>query len=346
MNSNIRTKFISREDILKSKCFNVCNILNVIENVLIDYKNKNVLLPDKISQVFDEESQNRINCMPATLLKQKISGVKWVSVFPNNPSVYNIPNITGVIILSELEKGFPIAVMDGTFCTAVRTAVMGAIGAKYLAKKDAEKISFIGSGEQAKMHFIAIKHVLPSLKICRVASKTEESVEHFINELSTLYPEMKFESYGTDTHNVPKGSDIIVTATSTQAPLLKADSISDGALYIHVGGWEDEYKVPLKANKIVCDNWETVKHRTQTISRMFKEKQLNDSNIYANIADIIVGEKKGREADEEFIYYNTVGLSFIDVAVAYYFYNKVIEADLGTDMILQEDLNLYDYLVK
>ena len=341
MNSQIIVKFISREDILKAKCFNVAEVLKVIEKTLLDYKKGKILLPDKISQVFNVETQN---CMPATLLEKNICGVKWVSVFPNNPKMYNIPNISGAIILSELEKGYPIAIMDGTFCTTIRTAIMGAIGAKYLAKKNPQSISFIGSGEQAKMHFIALKQIFPSIILCKVASKTIESAEGFIEQLSILYPDVKFISYGTDVEKVPYDSDIIVTATSTQAPLLKAKFISKGAFYIHVGGWEDEYEVPLKADKIVCDEWDAVKHRTQTISRMYKENLLNDENIYANIYDIIAGEKKGRETEEEFIYYNTVGLSFVDIAVSYYFYNKVKQAGFGQDIQLQGNSNLYNYL--
>ena len=64
--------------------------------------------------------------------------------------------------------------------------------------------------------------------------------------------------------------------------------------YIHVGGWEDEYGVALKADKIVCDDWNASKHRTQTICRMYKEGLLKDKDIYADLAEIIAGQKKGR----------------------------------------------------
>ena len=68
-----------------------------------------------------------------------------------------------------------------------------------------------------------------------------------------------------------EGADILVTATSAQAPLLKADWVRSGAFYSHVGGWEDEYKVAQQCDKIVCDDWETVTHRTQTLSRMYAD---------------------------------------------------------------------------
>ena len=324
---NYYTSFISLKDIKKSKCLEIDNIVNVIETSFIDFKNGDILLPDKISQVFDEKTQNRINCMPSTLIKERICGVKWVSVFPENPSKYNCPNVSGVIILSELERGHPIAIMDGSLITAFRTACVGAIAAKYLSRTDSKIYCSIGSGEQAKMHFRTIQHFRPSIKKCFVAAKDQKDEQNFINDLSKDYPHIDFVSCNSDYRKASKDADIIVTAVSCQAPLLKADSIKKGAFYCHVGGWEDEYEVPLKANKIICDNWDAVKHRTQTISRLYKSGELNDSDIYADLADIIDGTKLGRENDFEFIYFNSVGLAFIDVAIANFVYKKISSSD-------------------
>ena len=171
MDNNIVIKMISMEDIISSGCYDIKKIISIIEKVLLDYKEGYVELPNKISQIFDEKTQDRINCMPATLMKENVCGVKWVSVFPQNPHNYNVSNVSGTIILSELERGFPIAIMDGTFITAVRTACMGAIGAKYLARKDSTIYGTIGAGEQAKMHFIAIKSLFPNIKKCFVFEK-------------------------------------------------------------------------------------------------------------------------------------------------------------------------------
>lgn len=329
--NSINVKMISMEDILNADCFNVGATIEIMEKALLSYKKGRVLLPTKISQVFDEETQDRINCMPSTLLDEGVCGVKWVSVFPGNPHLRNAPNISGMIILSELEKGFPFAVMDGTFITAFRTACMGAIGAKHLARSDSKVIGLIGSGEQAKMHLITMKHVRPGIELCRVASRNSESEECFIKEMQERFPDMTFEACHSDYEKASTGADIIVTAVSCQAPLLKAKTIKKGAYYCHVAGWEDEFEVPLMADKIVCDQWECVKHRTQTISRLYQQGKIKDEDIYADIADIIDGTKPGRETDQEFIYFNSVGLAFIDIAVAKSYYQKVTEKHLGQE---------------
>ncbi len=91
------------------------------------------------------------------------------------------------------------------------------------------------------------------------------------------------------------------------------------------------------ADKIVCDEWECVKHRTQTLSRLYKLGELKDSDIHANIGDIIAGTKSARENEEEFIYYNTVGLAFIDVALSKYFYDEVVKNNKGMLLNLSND---------
>ena len=77
--------------------------------------------------------------------------MKWVSVFPPNPEKYGAQNLSAVIILSEIEKGFPLAFMEGTLCSNLRVGAMGGVAAKYLARPDSKRIGFIGAGEQAKM---------------------------------------------------------------------------------------------------------------------------------------------------------------------------------------------------
>ncbi len=342
MKFNITPKLISVEDIIDSGCFNIEEIMETIEKAFVDFKNGNIDLPDKISQIFNEETQDRINCMPTTLRNENICGMKWVSVFPNNPNKYNIPNVSGVIVLSSTLNGFPVAIMDGTFITAVRTACIGAIGAKYLAKKDSKVYSTIGSGEQAKMHFIAIKKQFPTISVCKVASRDLQSEMSFINELKDKFKDVEFIAYNGDFETVAIDSDIIVTAVSCQKPLLKAKGIKKGAFYCHVGGWEDEYEVPLMANKIVCDMWESVKHRTQTISRLYKQGKIKDEDIYADIVDIIDGTVPGRENDEEFIYFNSVGLAFLDISIANQFYKKVCNSKKGEDWCIQnKDISSY-----
>ena len=337
-NHEIKCRFFSQEDLLSSGCLDIRMAMNAAEQALLDFETGEVLFPEKTVQIFNDDTQERINCLPATFKNKRICGVKWVSVFPPNPVKHGIQNLSAVIILSEIDHGFPIAFMEGTLCSNVRVGTMGAVAAKYFANPDAKSIGFIGAGEQAKMHLIAMKTAIPSLEICRVASKDVAEEAEFIREMSSVIPDITYESTGTNLESAIQDSDIIVTATSAQAPLLKASWIKPGAFYSHVGGWEDEFEVAQRSSKIVCDDWDTVKHRTQTLSRMYHQGKLTDDDIHANLTDVIAGRKPGRESPDEIVYFNAVGLAYVDVAIAMAMFERASEAGMGQDLQVQHDM--------
>lgn len=324
------TLLISAEDQKRIFSTGYTDAIQVVEEGLAKRVRGEVLLPDKISVVFNEDTQNRINCMPGALLGDKLYGVKWVAVFPENPKL-GYRNVTGTMILSDLVYGHTLSIMDAGYLTEIRTAAVGAMAAKYLSRKDSESIGFIGAGRQARRHLDLVKVVRPRLKKCYVSSRTDKTVTAFIEEERMLHPDMEFIACGNDYEAAVKNAEIIVTAISGQEDVLKARWIKKGSFYIHVAGWEDEYAVPKMAAKIVCDDWECVKLRTQTISRMYKEGLLKDEEIYGNLEEIVSGVKAGRESDEEFIYFCSVGLAFIDVSFAKYVYEKCRENGLGTE---------------
>lgn len=334
----IHCQYYSQEDLLGAGCLDINMAMDAAERAIRSFEEGDVIFPDKIVQIFNDDTQERINCLPATFKSDGICGVKWVSVFPPNPVKFGIQNLSAVIILSEIEHGLPIAFMEGTLCSNMRVGAMGALGAKYLAREDSQSIGFIGAGEQAKMHLIAMKAALPSLRVCRVAAKESAEEAEFIAQMSPILPDVEISGTNTNLGAAVCDSDIIVTATSAQAPLLKAEWMKPGAFYSHVGGWEDEYAVAKQCDKIVCDDWETVKHRTQTLSRMYQDGELVDQDIHANIADLITGRKTGREAPEERTYFNAVGLAYADVAIAYAMYQRAKEAGMGQDLKIQHEM--------
>ena len=332
----IRFRYLSQEELLKSGCMDFTLAIDTAREALLAHRAGDVMFPDKIVQIFNEKTQERINCLPATLRSENVCGMKWVSVFPVNVEQYDLQNLTAVFVLSEIKHGFPIAVMEGTLASNMRVAAMGALAASYLARRDSRIIGFIGAGEQAKMHLLAMKSVCPSLEECRVSAKTALEEEIFIEQMQRIEPGMRFVQANTDGEAATADADILVTATSAQAPLLKAAWMKPGSFYSHIGGWEDEYAVAMQCDKIVCDDWETVKHRTQTLSRMYKDGQLTDAHIHCNLVSLAAGEKPGRENDDERIYFNAVGLSFVDVAIALAMYRRASERGAGQQLSLQE----------
>ncbi len=348
-NLAIRFTYLSQEDLLEAGCLDLRLAVEAAESALLAHRRGDVMFPEKIVQIFNHETQERINCLPATLRAENVCGVKWVSVFPPNVPKFGLQNLTALFILSEIEKGFPVAVLEGTLASNLRVGAIGALAAKHFAAPEARTIGFIGSGEQAKMHLLAMKSVRPSLVECRVSAKTVEEERQFVRQLEPILPDVEFVEAQTYNARAMEGAEILVTATSAQAPLLRAAWMKPGSFYSHVGGWEDEYDVAKACDKIVCDDWETVKHRTQTLSRMYKDGELGDADVYANLDEVVAGEKPGREKDDERVYFNAVGLAFVDVAIALAMYRRAQEAGKGRELTLQETMifdhpNVGDYV--
>ena len=295
---NIPFLYLSQEDLINGSAFDMSMAIRAAQDSIRLYNDGHILFPEKIVQEFDEVYKDRINCLPATLLDEKICGVKWVSVFPRNPQLYGTQNLSAIIVLSHIEKGYPVCVMDGTLCSNMRVAAIGATAAQYLSRENSESIGFIGAGEQAKMHLLGMKAVRPSLKICRVAAKYPQEEQSFIESLQPLFPDMEFVACNTVLEHAIRDSDIIVTATSAQAPLLKPEWIKQGAFYSHVGGYECDYKVITMADKLVCDDWDVVKHRLSTITRVYNAGLITDKDISGNLIDLLLGKLR-RETEDE-----------------------------------------------
>src|SRR2546421_6819296 len=179
----IRFTYLSQEDLLQADCLDFRLAIDAAESAFLDYRSGDVLFTEKIVQIFNPETQERINCLPATLRRERVCGMKWVSVFPSNVSAFGVQNLAALMVLSEIEKGFPFAVMEGTLASNVRVGTISALAARHFASEDARIIGFVGSGEQAKMNLLALKSIRPSLAECRVSPKTAEEERQFVSEL-------------------------------------------------------------------------------------------------------------------------------------------------------------------
>lgn len=335
MTDSARFVYLSQEDLLNTGCLDLGMALAVVESTLLASRRGEVVSGPKVVRLLREETQERMHLLSATLTEPQVFGTKWISVFPSNPTNFGLPNVAALTVLADTRNGQPLAVLESTMCSCLRVGAVGATAARYLARPDAEVIGVIGAGEHAKMHVLCMKHAMPTLKTCRVAARSAASEQRFISQLSPLLPNMRFESADTKCETAMRGADILVTATSAQAPLLEADWVKRGAFYSHVGGWEDEFAVAHACDKIVCDRWARVKTRQQTLARMFRAGDLVDSDIHGDLDQVVGGEIPGRVHRDERIYFNAVGLSTIDAALAYAMYRRATKRGAGTRLSRQ-----------
>ncbi|NLX85648.1 MAG: ornithine cyclodeaminase [Clostridiales bacterium] len=332
--------YLSQRDVVECGGLNMAEVISDLEKVFELHNKKDYVLPTKVAlrwgDKHSEETIGRINAMPGYVGGDAdVAGIKWIGSAPQNPHKYGLPRASALIILNDSEKHFPIAVMDGTIISAMRTGGVTGVAAKYLARKDSSTAGIIGAGTQNRTQLMALKEVLPNLSTVRVFDIKKERSVTFSKEVSQA---LQLEVVPVSSaQEAVEGADVIVTATTAKEPVVKAEWIGEGCFYSHIGGNEAEFEVIEKADKIVVDDWNQIKHRgTQTPAIMFEKGRLKDSDIYAELGDVVTGKASGREDDREFIYFNGVGLALEDVMVAYRIYKNALGKKVGTKLELWE----------
>ena len=327
--------YLSQEDVIASGMDNMTMVLDVIESVLALHDEGKILLPSKVILDLDERVRGRINAMPAYLGGPfEICGMKWIAGFPKNPSKYGIPRAHALTILNDAETGVPLAIMDGTYISAMRTGAVSGVGAKYLANPHSNVMGMIGCGVQAKTQIMAIKTAAPAIGLVKCYDINIETSRGFVQWV--------FDNIGIEAEvaeapqDAVRESDIVVTATVADEPIVKDPWLKKGSLCIHVGSYqEEEEAVVLNADKVVVDLWEEVLHRgTPLLAKLYKAGRITDEKIYANIGEIIRGKKKGRASKEERIFFSPLGLGSEDIGVASYVYQEAKKKGLGTTLKL------------
>jgi len=306
--------------------------IECVAEVLSLHERGQVNLPSKVVLDLDERRHGRINAMPAYVGgSAHLCGIKWIAGFPNNPVRHNLPRANALIVLNDAETGMPLAIMEGTHISALRTGAVTGVGARYLARKDSRTAGLIGAGVQARTQLDALRAILPDLDHVRIFDLRREACDAFVEYCRRQHPAVTVEIVDSPEQAV-READVVVTATVADEPIVKADWLAPGVLFAHVGSYqEEEEAVILQADKVVVDIWEEVLHRhTPLLAQMFEAGKIDASRIHANIGQIINGEMPGREADDERIFFSPLGLGSEDVAVAARIYRLAVEKDLGT----------------
>ena len=256
-----------------------------------------------------------------------------IPVFFNNPEKYGLKSSSGLCVLFDPKTGMPVSVMSAhNFIKQVKTGCAAAVTAKYFAKKDSSKVAIIGAGYQAVGHFLAMKE-LYNLEEVRVFDISKEAKEHFAENMGKygikILPTNSIEE-------AMRGSDIAMTLTTANAPLVKKDWIEEGMLFLRLGTHQEmEPEVIMVADKVVVDWWDYVRTRSEEIALLLKQGLISQNDldekrlIYAELPEVVAGRRQGRENDAEKIVSIQLGMSADYVVLATHVYNRAVEAGMG-----------------
>jgi len=281
----------------------------------------------------ESEAQGRFNALFAAIGGSvRAMGMKWIGSFPSNRE-RGLPRASALIILNCPDTGMPVTVMDGTLISAMRTGAMTALGVRYLAPRKTRKIGVVGAGVQARTQILGLYTALPDVEEIALANREISHAETVADECRKRWgaPVRAVETID----EAWADADVALTITTAHEPLMFARHIKPGALTVQLAGHECEFAVIEQCRKIVTDDWDVVKHRgIMTPALMHQQGLLCDSDIHANLGDLILGRKPGRESDDERIHYAHMGMGLDDVALAWSIYQTARQRHLGIPLPL------------
>lgn len=321
--------YLSQKDVIEAG-LTMCDVMSVVEDVFREHACHRVENPPKIG--VHPRADSFIHAMPGYFSELKVAGLKWVSGFPSNYIHYpDLPTISGLIILNDVDSGRPLAVMDCGWITAARTGAVSGVAAKYLAKNSSEVVGIVGAGIQGRASLLALREAMPSLQLVRAYDINLKALDTFKDQAGQLTG-LRIEA-AASAEEALREADIIVTATGRlDQPYFRETWAKPGALIlpIHHRGWENE--TLHRVDKLVCDDWPQL----QTAHREWGGFYGPLPALAAELGEVVVGRKPGRETDTERIIDFNLGLAIEDVAVAAKIYSRAVENGLGKVLPLFE----------
>ena len=257
-------------------------------------------------------------------------GLKAISVFPENPA-RGLDSHQGAVLLFSGETGEPLAFVNASAVTAVRTAAVSGAATRALAREDAGDLAVVGAGVQARSHVEAMSHVRP-VRRCRVASRRFEHARKLADELSGSYA-FPVEAVETVEEAV-RGADLIVTATNSAEPVVRREWVSDGAHINAVGACTPNAReldaATVAASSLFVDSIESLVNESGDYLLAAREGAVGPGHIRAELGEVLAGTKPGRTSPDEITLFKSLGLAIEDLAAAAYLYDKCKETGAGT----------------
>lgn len=327
--SSVELLFLSQEDVVAAGGLDMDACMETIAETLALHWRGETIAPPKAAihwsdDLDTDEKQGRIMAMPAYVGGSiGMTGLKWIPSVPGNPA-RGLPRGIGLIVLSDPETGLPLAVLEGTVCSAMRTGAVSGIAARLVARPGARTLALVGAGVQARTQWLALSRTLPQLEEVRLFDVDAAKAERFAAEHEGPF------RVARSAEEACAGADVVVPATMAAEPFIPASWIGPGCLVLSVSSLDVEVGVIAQADLVVTDDLahETF-HRSRPLARARAAGVLADEEV-VQLGAIVAGDHPGRRSPDERIVVSPVGMGIEDVAEGTRVYRNALAKGLGT----------------
>lgn len=305
-------------------------ILAAVQSALDAQGRGLTVIEPRVHLVPESSDKGHFNVLRGYIAPLHVAGVKVVSDFVDNYKV-DLPSEMALLNLFDPVNGKPLAVVDATAITDMRTGAVTALGAKYLARKDSKVLGHIGARGTSYWN-VRLLDSLYDFDEIRVHSRRPESQQAFGERLSRdLGKPVKVVN---DWESCVRGADIVVEASRLPqpTPLLKTEWIKPGALVMPYGTMSAvELSLTDIMSKVVVDDWGQCRKGLPygALRAHVDSDRVTQENLHAELGQIVAGLKPGRERDDETILFWHRGLSTTDIALGHAMLEKARKMGLG-----------------
>jgi alanine dehydrogenase len=266
------------------------------------------------AKVYLSVEKGDFRAMPAAL--PGCAGMKWVNVHPKNPSL-GLPSVMAILIYSDPETGYPLAIMDATEITAYRTGAAAAIASKYLARPDSHTVGIIGAGFQAYTQILAHAELFNTISI-NAFDVSNAAVVKLMRSLSQF-------PISNCAIQEAVASDIVCTLTPSRSPIIKREWIRPGTHINAVGAdapGKQELDLAIVKDAIVVVDDLKQASTSGEINVPIQRVAYSTSEVYGTLAEIAAGKKMGRTDNRAMTIFDSTGIAVEDIAVAKLLFEK------------------------
>jgi ornithine cyclodeaminase/alanine dehydrogenase len=324
----MKTLLLKKEDV--SRLISMNDVIGTVEDAYKAFSNRQVdqpayigiHLPPPRGEIDFKLGYNKAN----EIISMKVSSGGFI----DNPEAHGVPNGMGTVLLFDAMSCALICVMDGSLLTGLRTGAAGAVSVKVLARKNARKITSIGAGNQARMQIRAINEIMKIEEI-HVAANNPGTVSKFKTDIESEFGIPVIAS--NSKKEAVEQADILITTTRGKGSLVEADWVKPGTHIIAIGtdqqGKQELDPEIFRHSKVVVDSIEQCIEKGETWHPLNKNIITKD-DIHAEIGEILLGKKPGRENDDEITIFDSTGMAIQDNTTAKKIYDNARDRNVGS----------------
>ncbi|MBK0328900.1 ornithine cyclodeaminase family protein [Rhodobacteraceae bacterium F11138] len=317
---------LSNDDV--ARLLSMQDAIEAVQRAMITVSAGGAEIP--LRSVMPVGGDNRMGIMPGALSDPACFGIKLISLFPGN-TAKGLSSHRGAYILFEPETGAPVAMMDASLLTAIRTAAASGVATRALSRDTATRLAIIGNGEQAEHHLDAICAVRPVTQV-HIAGRDAQRAAAFCDKARGKYPNLRFQS-GDDVQSAVQTADIICTVTASPTPILHHRWLPDGCHVNVVGSSiptmrEVDDDLVLQ-NPIWVDYLPSTLAQAGEIVDLIAAGRYSPDRIRGEIGQVLAGKVEGRRDADQKTIYRSLGVAAQDLVAAELIARKAAEAGLG-----------------